>query len=81
MNVVTDAASVLPLVLRAMQGGSDARLSELMSALTRHLHAFVQETKLSEEEFERALDFIVAVGHATGEKKNEAVLLADILGG
>ncbi len=80
MNVVTDAASVLPLVLRAMQGGADARLSELMSALTRHLHAFVQETKLSEEEFERALDFIVAVGHATGEKKNEAVLLADILG-
>ena len=51
-----------------------------MDALTRHLHAFVQEVKLTEEEFEQALEFIVAIGHATGEKKNEVVLAADILG-
>jgi len=36
--------------------------------------------KLTEEEFEQALEFIVAIGHATGETKNEVVLAADILG-
>lgn len=80
LNVVTDPASVLPLALRAMARTPDARLRELMAALTTHLHAFVQETRLTEEEFEHALDFLVALGQATGEKKNEVVLLADILG-
>jgi len=35
---------------------------------------------LTEDEFEQALEFIVAIGHATGETKNEVVLAADILG-
>jgi catechol 1,2-dioxygenase len=80
MNVVTNPESVLPLTLRAMERTPDPRLRELVAALTTHLHAFVQETRLSETEFERALEFIVAIGQATGASKNEVVLAADILG-
>ncbi|MET3515885.1 catechol 1,2-dioxygenase [Pseudacidovorax sp. 1753] len=80
MNIVTTPDSVLPIALDAMARTPNPRLREVIAALTRHLHAFVQEVKLSEEEFEQALDFIVAIGQATGEKKNEVVLAADILG-
>ncbi|WP_304305054.1 dioxygenase [Pseudacidovorax intermedius] len=80
MNIVTTPDSVLPIALDAMARTPNPRLREVIASLTRHLHAFVQEVKLSEEEFEQALDFIVAIGQATGEKKNEVVLAADILG-
>ncbi|MET0542059.1 MAG: dioxygenase, partial [Variovorax sp.] len=80
MNTVTTPDSVLPMTLAAMERTPDARLRSLMASLTRHLHAFVQETKLTEEEFEQALGFIVAIGQATGETKNEVVLAADLLG-
>ena len=63
-----------------MERTPDPRLREVIGSLTRHLHAFVQEVKLTEGEFEQALEFIVAIGQATGEKKNEVVLAADILG-
>ena len=80
MNIVTSPASVLALALRAMEGTPDPRLRLLIASLTTHLHAFVQETALTEAEFERALEFIVAIGQATGETKNEVVLAADLLG-
>ncbi|HSI57013.1 MAG TPA: dioxygenase, partial [Ideonella sp.] len=76
----TTPQSLLPLVLQSMAGTTDPRLAELLAALVRHLHAFALETRLSEEEFEQALAFVVAIGQATGEKKNEVVLLADLLG-
>ena len=74
------AESVLPLVLDAMSRTPDPRLRTVMASLVRHLHAFVREVSLTEAEFEQALDFIVAIGHATDEGKNEVVLAADLLG-
>jgi catechol 1,2-dioxygenase len=80
MNIVTTPASVLGIARHAMEHTPDPRLREVIASLTSHLHAFVQEVKLTEDEFEHALEFIVAIGQATGEKKNEVVLAADILG-
>lgn len=80
MNIVTTPASVLGVALEAMDRTPNARLREIMASLTRHLHAFVQDVKLTEEEFEHALEFIVAIGQATGAAKNEVVLAADLLG-
>ncbi len=80
MNIVTTPASVLGIALDAMERTPDPRLRQLIAALTRHLHAFIQEVSLREDEFETALEFIVAIGQATGDKKNEVVLAADILG-
>jgi catechol 1,2-dioxygenase len=73
-------ASLLPWVLQAMQHTSDARLHLLVTSLVRHLHAFVEETSLTEREFEVALDFINRTGQASCDTHNEAVLVADLLG-
>ena len=76
----TTPESILPLVLDAMSRTPDARLRELMASLTSHLHAFILETKVTEEEFERAVKFLIDIGQATGEKTNEVILAADLLG-
>ncbi|MES2187386.1 MAG: dioxygenase [Pseudomonadota bacterium] len=80
MEIVTTPDSVLPIVLKAMERAPDARLRTVMASLTRHLHACVQEVQLTEEELEHALGFLVGIGKATGDTKNEAVLLSDLLG-
>ncbi|WP_439659652.1 dioxygenase [Lentzea sp. HUAS TT2] len=58
----------------------DPRLKELMEALTRHLHAFIRETRLTEAEWTRAIEFLTAVGHITDERRQEFILLSDVLG-
>src|SRR5262249_8119711 len=52
----------------------------IMSALVRHLHDFVRETKLTEEEFHAAIGYVIALGKHSNESHNEAVLMAGSLG-
>lgn len=81
MNTLpTTPESLLPLVLAAMERTPDTRLRQLMASLTTHLHQFVLENRVTEPEFERAVGFLVGIGHATGEKKNEVILASDLLG-
>lgn len=80
LTLPTTPESILPLVIEAMSHTPDARLRELMASLTSHLHAFILETKVTEEEFERAVKFLIDIGKATGEKTNEVILAADLLG-
>jgi hydroxyquinol 1,2-dioxygenase len=58
----------------------DARTHELVEALTRHLHAFLRETRLTEEEWKKTIDFLTAVGHLTDDRRQEFILLSDVLG-
>src|SRR6202167_2738622 len=56
------------------------RLREIVSALVRHLHDFAREVKLTEEEFQAAVAYIVGLGQHTTETHNEAVLMSGSLG-
>jgi hydroxyquinol 1,2-dioxygenase len=67
-------------VLTSFAGTPDARTKELVEALTRHLHAFLRETRLTEDEWKRAIDFLTAVGHITDDRRQEFILLSDVLG-
>jgi len=80
MALITSPESILEITLAAMQGTEDQRLKTLITSLTKHLHQFVLENQLTELEFERALQFIVGIGQATGKNTNEVVLAADIIG-
>lgn len=80
MTLITSPESILDIATAAMQGAEDQRLKTLVISLTKHLHQFVLENQLTELEFERALQFIVGIGQATGKNTNEVVLAADILG-
>lgn len=58
----------------------DPRLHELLTVLTRHLHDFVRETRPSIQEWERAIQFLTAVGQTCTDTRQEFVLLSDVLG-
>jgi len=79
-SIVSDAASVTDIVLAAMSKTKSPRLKEILNALVRHSHAFLNETRLSDEEFEQGLDFLKNVGLTCTDSHNEVVLLADVLG-
>ncbi|MGE4340507.1 MAG: dioxygenase [Pigmentiphaga sp.] len=76
----TTPDSLLPLVVKAMSRTPDPRLSQLMASLTTHLHRFVLDNQVTESEFEAAVDFLIGIGQATNDTKNEVILAADLLG-
>jgi len=75
-----DPQALLAAVLQANASTADARLRHVLDAAIRHLHAFALEVDLTPAELQAGLDFLVAVGQASGPKKHEGILLADILG-
>lgn len=79
MNYVT-ADNITTTVLAAMADTPDPRLLEIMTALVTHLHALIREVKPTDVEFEAACSFLVGLGKATSDKKNEVILASDILG-
>jgi catechol 1,2-dioxygenase len=78
--IIDGPDSVTQAVLSEIDRSPDPRFREVMSALVRHLHAFVREVKLTEDEFQRACGFINAIGQATNSYHNEAVLMSGSLG-
>ncbi|MEU4227810.1 dioxygenase [Nonomuraea sp. NPDC026600] len=67
-------------VVASFDHAENARLTELMQALTRHLHAFLREVRLTEGEWNAAIEFLTAAGHITDDKRQEFILLSDVLG-
>ena len=67
-------------VVAAFDGTPSPRLRLLVQALTRHLHAFVRETRLTTPEWEAAIGFLTRCGHITDDRRQEFILLSDVLG-
>ncbi|MBK3443058.1 catechol 1,2-dioxygenase [Pseudomonas sp. BIGb0450] len=56
------------------------RLREVMSVLTRHLHAAVKEIEPTHEEWFTAIEFLTRTGHMCTDWRQEYILLSDVLG-
>jgi hydroxyquinol 1,2-dioxygenase len=67
-------------VIASFDGAESARLKQLMQALVRHLHAFAREVRLTENEWNAAIEFLTKAGHITTDTRQEFVLLSDTLG-
>src|SRR5262249_24901417 len=67
-------------VLATFDNAPSPRLAELMKAAVRHLHAFVEETRLTREEWFAAIQFLTEVGHKCDARRQEFILLSDTLG-
>ncbi|HTW12966.1 MAG TPA: dioxygenase [Solirubrobacteraceae bacterium] len=67
-------------VLASFAGTPDPRLRTILEALTRHLHGFLREVRLTEAEWQAAIRFLTDAGHITDDKRQEFVLLSDVLG-
>ncbi|VXC10695.1 dioxygenase family protein [Nocardioides sp. AX2bis] len=67
-------------VLASFAEAGDTRFRELMEALVRHAHALVREVRLTEPEWEQAIGFLKRAGDLTDDKRQEFILLSDVLG-
>ncbi|MBY8856569.1 intradiol ring-cleavage dioxygenase [Nocardia sp. CA2R105] len=67
-------------VVDSFEGTPDPRLRVVMQALTRHLHAFIREVRLSEQEWQAGIEFLTRAGHITDDRRQEFILLSDVLG-
>ncbi len=75
-----DEKSITPAVLARMENCNDPRFKQVMTSLITHLHDFVREVKLTEEEWINAIGFLTDVGKTVTDKRQEYILLSDTLG-
>jgi hydroxyquinol 1,2-dioxygenase len=67
-------------VLSTFEHGKSERFQQVMRSLVSHFHAFVNDVQLSEEEWFKGIDFLTRTGHITDDKRQEFILLSDVLG-
>ncbi|KJR07708.1 dioxygenase [Gordonia sihwensis] len=67
-------------VLASFAQTGDERLHQLMRSVVEHLHAFIREVRLTEDEWRTAIDFLTACGDITDDRRQEFILLSDVLG-
>ena len=67
-------------MLASFAGAGDDRFREVAESLVRHLHAFANEVGLTEAEWFKAVDFLTRTGQISDDKRQEFILLSDVLG-
>jgi hypothetical protein len=72
--------NITQAVIARLADTPDPRLKEVMTSLVQHLHAFAREVKLTEGEWMKGIEFLTRVGHITDAKRQEFILLSDVLG-
>jgi catechol 1,2-dioxygenase len=68
------------VVTESFGAATDPRLREVLGSLVRHLHAFVKDVELTGPEWERAVDFLTRTGQRSDDRRQEFILLSDVLG-
>jgi catechol 1,2-dioxygenase len=68
------------VVEASFAGTPDARLKQVMGSLVHHLHAFVKDVELTEEEWGTAIEFLTRTGQTCSDVRQEFILLSDVLG-
>lgn len=76
----TTPDDITAAVVKRFEGCPDPRLREIMQSLTSHLHAFVKEVGLTEEEWRAAIAILTATGQITDDKRQEFILWSDSMG-
>jgi hydroxyquinol 1,2-dioxygenase len=72
--------SITQAVVARMDECDDPRFRKVMTSLVTHLHDFVRDVKLTDEEWITAIQFLTDVGKTCTDKRQECILLSDTLG-
>ena len=80
MTEQTTPDDITAAVLASFARCPDERLGTMMRALTAHLHAFVKEVGLTEDEWRAAVRVLTDTGHITSGTRQEWILWSDALG-
>ncbi|MFS2163263.1 intradiol ring-cleavage dioxygenase [Variovorax sp. Varisp62] len=75
-----DQHTITEAVLARQAQTADPRLKRVMDSLVKHLHAFAREVDLTEEEWFSGIEFLTRCGRITDDKRQEFILLSDVLG-
>jgi len=67
-------------VIAGLDGAQDARFRRVMTSLISHLHDFVRDVELTEEEWFSAIQFLTRTGQTCSDLRQEFILLSDTLG-
>jgi catechol 1,2-dioxygenase len=78
--IIQRQEDVTEAVVKAFENIEDPRLKQIIISLVKHLHAFARDVHLTEEEFEKAVQYVARLGQRTDEKHNEVVLMSGSLG-
>jgi hydroxyquinol 1,2-dioxygenase len=78
--IINRQEDVTDAVVDAFKKAPDPRVREILTALVKHLHALARDVRLTEEEFEKAIQYVIALGKKTTDTHNEAVLMSGSLG-
>ena len=78
--MIQDQHDLTKAVLAVMRQTPDERLREIMVSLVTHLHGFVRDVRLTEDEFRAATALLARLGQQTTDTHNEVVLMAGSLG-
>jgi maleylacetate reductase len=73
-------AAVTAEVLASFAGAVSPRYREVAQSLVRNLHAFAREIRLTQDEWQFGIDFLTRAGHITDDRRQEFILLSDVLG-
>ena len=67
-------------VVARLKETENPRLREIMASAVKHLHAFARDVHLTEEEWFEGIKFLTEVGRKCDGKRQEFILLSDVLG-
>ena len=67
-------------VISAMGPETTPRLRKVLGSLIQHLHDFTRENKITVEEWMAGMQLINSIGKISDEKRDEAILVSDVLG-
>ncbi len=73
-------AAVTAEVLASFAGAASPRYREVAQSLVRNLHRFAREIRLTQDEWQFGIDFLTRAGHITDDRRQEFILLSDVLG-
>ncbi|MCR9122557.1 MAG: intradiol ring-cleavage dioxygenase [Phyllobacteriaceae bacterium] len=63
-----------------MGKSTNPRLRQVMHSMVEHLHAFIKDVEPTQEEWEVAIDFLTRTGQISDDRRQEYILLSDVLG-
>src|SRR5216117_2966992 len=73
-DTLTDA------VLARLKDATNPRFKQIIASAVKHLHGFARDVQLTEEEWFEGIKFLTSVGQKCDDKRQEFILLSDILG-
>ncbi len=78
--IIEREEQVTEAVLSETRQIEDRRTQQILQSLIRHLHAFAREVRLTEQEFNTAINLVSRLGQLTTDSHNETRLIAGSLG-